>query len=518
MASTSLFELICCDPIQYFDESEHLTDSVLEDSVTYEEQDKKREKDEVMGWTFDASARGVTVIGASVFVSTALLKLAKEAAGCETASQDNDDAYVVPDCNEKIFGMRPTSLLTNILMVSSLVSASLMPLVGSIIDHTAYRRTVGRASAACLITLICLQIFSLKHAWFLAAVIQVAIAFIYSVHLCATYAYLPELTNHPETLVAYTSRFTAAQYGASVVFLVLMVAILSYMGLQNGQEVLAAQVSQTSIFFVTTVFFGIAWSKLFKKRDALHSVPKDMTLVNAGFRKLFRTTKSIALHHNSLKWFLLSASMTQSATTAFSSIAITFMTEQLKFGPSENAIAILLFLVFAVPGASLAQILASWLNPIRSLRCCLCLWMVTTGTAAFVLRGKGQEITAYGFAVVWGLCIGWVYPTEKALYCSIIPRGQDAELMGVYIFACQILSWLPPFVFTALNESGFSMRAGLFSLNGSFFVSFWVLQALVGDYHDAVQHASTFHEKDEDTDYVTISETSATSTVSKEPS
>jgi MFS-type transporter involved in bile tolerance (Atg22 family) len=511
MANNSMFEVFCCDPIQYVyveREEEHSDSVVFGDSETYEERDARREKDEVLGWTLDASARGVTVMGVAVFVSTALLKLAKEAAGCETASPDNDDAYVVPDCEEKIFGMRPTSLLTNILMASSLVSASLMPLVGSIIDHTSYRRTAGRASAACLIILICLQLFSLEHAWVVAATIQVVIAFIYSVHLCATYAYLPELTTRPETLVAYTSRFTAAQYGASVIFLLTMVIILSYMGIGYGQEVRAAQVSQTAVFFVTTVFFGIAWSKLFKKREAMHLVPKDMTLINAGFRKLFRTTKSIALNHNAVKWFLVSAAMTQSATTSFSSIAITFMTEQLRFGPSENAIAILLLLVFAVPGSRLAQILATRLNPKRSLQWCLCLWMINTGAAALILRGEGQDVTAYCFAVVWGLCIGWVYPTEKALYCSIIPRGQDAELMGVYIFACQILSWLPPFIFTALNECGFSMRAGLVSLNAYFFVSFLVLQVLVGEYSDAVQHANTFHEKEEDADYVTVNEKS----------
>jgi hypothetical protein len=35
--------------------------------------------------------------------------------------------------------------------------------------------------------------------------------------------------------------------------------------------------------------------------------------------------------------------------------------------------------------------------------------------------------------MIWGLAIGWVYPTEKAPYVTIIPRGQEAELMGTYI-------------------------------------------------------------------------------------
>jgi len=431
-------------------------------------------------------------MGAAVFVSTALLKLAKEAAGCETALPENDDAYVIPECNEKIFGMRPTSLLTNIVMISGLASASLMPLVGSLLDHTPHRRTVGRVSAACLAFLIFLQIYALRYAWFLAAVIQILVAFSYSVHLCSVYAYLPELTNKTETLVAYTSRFTAAQYGASVAFLLIMVGVLSFAGIGYGREVLAAQVSQTTVFLVISVFFVIAWSGLFKERQASQKIPDGMTLVNAGFIKLFHTATEIITYHRALKWFLVSAAMTQSATTSFSSIAITYMTDQLHFGPSENAIAILCLLLFAVPGAKLAQVLTTCMSPIQSLKCCLLLWIFATASASFVLRGKGHEMAAYMYAMVWGLCIGWVYPTEKALYCSIIPRGQDGELMGLYIFACQIFSWLPPFVFSAMNEAGFSLRAGLFSLTGYFCLSLIVLHTLVGDYGDAVEHANTF--------------------------
>lgn len=497
-----MFELCCGDPISYVSDLPDTSLLAVDDDSSVQTS-ASREKHEVRGWTLDAAARGVVIMGAAVFVSTALLKSAKEAAGCSTSWVPNDDDTfnydVRDDCNEKIFGMKPTSLLTNIVMISSLVSASLMPLIGSIIDHTPYRRTVGRISAALLVSLVFIQILALKKVWAVAAAIQVAVSFLYSVHLCAVYAYLPELTSNTETLVAYTSRFTAAQYMASVAFLLTMVSILRYARIGAGEEILAAQVSQATVFVVATVFFGVAWFRFFHRRKACQSVPEGMTLLNAGFRKLFRTAHAITLHHNSLKWFLVSASLTQSATTTFSSIAITFMTDQLEFGATENAIAILLLLVFAVPGTSLAHMLATRLNPLWSLRCCLCLWMVTTGIGACVLQGRGQALTAYGFAVLWGTCLGWVYPTEKAFYCSIIPGGQDAELMGVYIFACQILSWLPPLVFTAMNEAGFSMRAGLFSLNGYFFFSYVVLTFFVGDYDDAVEHARTFHaEKDAD--------------------
>jgi hypothetical protein len=36
----------------------------------------------LISWTLDASARGTLIMGGAVFVSTAMLKLAREAAGC----------------------------------------------------------------------------------------------------------------------------------------------------------------------------------------------------------------------------------------------------------------------------------------------------------------------------------------------------------------------------------------------------------------------------------------------------
>jgi MFS-type transporter involved in bile tolerance (Atg22 family) len=46
----------------------------------------------------------------------------------------------------------------------------------------------------------------------------------------------------------------------------------------------------------------------------------------------------------------------------------------------------------------------------------------------------------------------------------ICPVGQEAELSGFFVFSSNILVWLPPLIFTAMNESGISMQWGLMSL------------------------------------------------------
>jgi UMF1 family MFS transporter len=486
---TSAFQAACWISPLYYSTTIDVGNS--KDAITKSPQQRKEES-EVFGWTLDAAARGVAVMGTAVFVSTELLRLAEEAAGCEVSDYDDDIVdQVEAECTNRVYGMRPSSILTNIVMVVGLFSACVMPLVGSIIDHTPHRRAVGSVSAAALSVFILLQMLVMEKFWFLAAILQVLVAFAYTVHLCAVYAYLPELTTNHETMVQYTARFSAAQYSGSVSFLILMVFILS---LVNGNEqFMAAMLSQTVVFIVCALCFGYAWTELFWPRPARHIVPVGRSLLSAGFWKVYKTGQTILEHHSAIKWLLLSVSFTEAATTTFSTVAITYMTHTLGFTSRQNGMAILILLLFGIPGTRLAAWLTKRYNPIRSLQACLLLWIVNTTAAAIVLKGPGQEGLAYFFAMIWGLAIGWVYPSEKTLYVTIIPRGQEAELMGVYIFACQALSWLPPLVFTIMNEMGVSMRIALFALTFYFMISFCIL-FWVGDYSKAVLHAKEIHE------------------------
>ena len=57
--------------------------------------------------------------------------------------------------------------------------------------------------------------------------------------------------------------------------------------------------------------------------------------------------------------------------------------------------------------------------------------------------------------------------------------------MGIYIFSGSVLAWLPPFLFSFLNEIGASVTIGLASLN-LFFVGGFALLLMIGDYDEAV--------------------------------
>ena len=106
-----------------------------------------------------------------------------------------------------------------------------------------------------------------------------------------------------------------------------------------------------------------------------------------------------------------------------------------------------------------------------------------------VLRGPEDIVLCYIFGGCWGMCLGWLQPQNTSSYVPVIPRNQEAEMMGLYLLACQIFSWLPPTVFTVMNELQWSMYYGLGSLSIYFLISFVCLY-MVGDYRSVVHTAA----------------------------
>jgi len=120
-------------------------------------------------WALDTAGRGVSWIGAGAFLATALLRLAKEAAGCETTVPPRGS---LPKCDGRVYGIRPSSLLTTYTIVIGVLSAMLIPLMGAIVDYTSVRLKLGRIMTAICCILLFPQMFISQQTWFAVAIIQ----------------------------------------------------------------------------------------------------------------------------------------------------------------------------------------------------------------------------------------------------------------------------------------------------------------------------------------------------------
>jgi MFS-type transporter involved in bile tolerance (Atg22 family) len=117
---------------------------------------------EATGLTLDFYARA-TVLMSSIFLGPALLQLATESAGC--ASEQ--------DCDARVMGMKPSSLLSNIAVATGILASILMPTLGAIVDHTSYRLQVGTYSGYIISVVKGLEAMVSSKTWFYVAILQV---------------------------------------------------------------------------------------------------------------------------------------------------------------------------------------------------------------------------------------------------------------------------------------------------------------------------------------------------------
>jgi MFS-type transporter involved in bile tolerance (Atg22 family) len=121
--------------------------------------------------------------------------------------------------------------------------------------------------------------------------------------------------------------------------------------------------------------------------------------------------------------------------------------------------------------------------------------IIATALFAIFLTGPDQHLETYLLAFAWGVGTGWKWTCDRLVASAIIPEGQDAELMGVFLFAGQCLSWIPPLVFTAINEAGVSQRIGVASLDAYFLLAM-LCYCCMGSYAKAreeVNRETVFH-------------------------
>lgn len=251
---------------------------------------------EARGWALDAVGRSVSFVGNAVFVGTAVIHLARINAGCDP----NDVA-----CEGRTtYGIRPSSFLTLYNVIVGVSSSALLPLLGSIVDHTHRRRLVARASAGVYCVALFPMIFLNDSTWFAACVLLVFTAFVGWIHAGMTFAYLPEMSDDKKVLEDLNTSFAVVQFATYVVYAVIVVGITAAVG-RTEDSIFTAKLAQSISFVVTSVVWGYAWSKLMEHRPATTELPQGSNLITTGFRNLYRSGIHIWNNHRALAWFYL---------------------------------------------------------------------------------------------------------------------------------------------------------------------------------------------------------------------
>ena len=171
------------------------------------------------------------------------------------------------------------------------------------------------------------------------------------------------------------------------------------------------------------------------------------------------------------------------------SIAVTFLTVTIKLTGIEIAKTSLILMVGNLFGSFFSKRVCAIINPLNSYRVALFTLGCCIACSAIYLNGPRKLMEVYLTAAGWGFNMGWVYPSQRVLFCTLIPKGQETEMMGLFVFVGQILGWLPSLLFTIINEKGIELQYGL-GLVGGFCVLAVVCTLPMGSYEDACLQAA----------------------------
>jgi len=412
---------------------------------------------DVRAWSWDSSAQGFLTIN-MVFVSTALLHIIERKAGTKA---------IVPE-----------SLFTLSISIAGFLASLLMPLAGAIIDHTVYRRHVAICSAILILVVNGLLAMVSEETWKICLFLIGLNGFLNLIHITAVYAYLQELTDNDKLRSKYMGTFLAIRSIAMLLYFLLIsliVAFVPYPGLGKTKseiEIKVARIAQACVVVFSAISFFLAFKNGLGNRPAVSQVPKGSSLLIIGYKTLYSTCKEI-FQTKAVKWFLLSTLSFGSMLSAIGAILLAYSIHFLRMDATQASYSFMLITLSLVIGSVIYCFCVSKYDPdpLVSLKISVSLLSILLVITGFIVKGPEDHIFYYILCALMGVVIGWINPNGRALYVAIIPRGQEAELMGIYIFFVNAFVWLPSLGVTILIQYGISWRIAIGTLSVYSFIS-----------------------------------------------
>lgn len=158
------------------------------------------ENNEAKGLALNKIPEACAIVATSVYLSTATVQLAYEAAGCEDVNGDKDYS----NCDRKLYGtIKPSSLISLFVLILGICSAVIMPLLGAFLDYSNRRRLVGGLTALG-VTIVTFAEAFISH-WFILLLLQLLSLVLLTTNTCVSIAYYPELTDDKHLLAKYNT-------------------------------------------------------------------------------------------------------------------------------------------------------------------------------------------------------------------------------------------------------------------------------------------------------------------------
>jgi UMF1 family MFS transporter len=446
---------------------------------------------EATGQGMDAAAKGILHVS-TAFLGPALIQLAYTSADerfCQDQHNDVDDDNNICSPTEddlRVFGLRPSSILTVSSVTATAVAAVALPFIGALIDRSSHRKTVGAATAFALVFFNAIQVMLSQQNWPMFWLSKTVADFTFVVHTSILLAFMKDLTTDSGTLATYSSKFSILHFTFTAGFTLFVIVFAHWAHQTIVQTSRSAHLVSAVIGFF---LLGYSWIYLFGHRPKRGGVRAEDSFVQNTFLALHATIGKIRKHYPALKWFMLTLLWSPDlGSGTLMSIFGTLQKSLMQMSSAQIGMFNLTVLLSTIVGAYLAGYLNRRFNPLFSFRLCLVTLSFVTALMSVFVRGPEQLRLFFLLSAAIGVTFGWLVPTERVLFCTLAPVGQEAEMMGLILCVHSAAAWLPPLLFSVMNEAGFSLQWALASQDVIYGLAI-VTSLGVGDYETAVQQA-----------------------------
>ena len=288
------------------------------------------------GFILISPGKGAIFIS-QVWLLAALIYFAFDAADCEGTSEvcaapvnatqsspasatcsserfgGDDDGDDGDDSQCRYWGVNPGTLVSQAISIGSLLSALMMPIFGSIVDHSPHRLLMGKVSTALLVFVNFMQIFLFRATWIFIMLLQAAVQYpLYNCQYIARSAYMCELTKDlGVTLPRINKRDRlwemAGMWGYLIV--VTVAVIVADFGVVD-----AARLSQALASIIGGSIMWKGWQYM-PYRPALMPLREGDSLLLSGFKKIFETAVMVRRDAPQLGRFLVGYVFIEAGTT-----------------------------------------------------------------------------------------------------------------------------------------------------------------------------------------------------------
>ncbi|CAK9077198.1 Autophagy-related protein 22 [Durusdinium trenchii] len=456
----------------------------------------KHANQEVRGYILSGAARGPVIGFLAVFSVLALTGLAEAAQDCDTR-------------RVSFFGtsLRTTSVVSAALTFEGIMNAIVNPLVGAMADGSSKRTAVFRASLYAMALGLFGAFLSLFFegttvAMLIFALFLVSISLAYDVMAILHASFVPEIAQEPDYRTKVVEGMYVMLNFMQFFFVVVAVGIGFVAGISDD-KIVAPQVGAI-IAILMWAFWALPGMYMMKPR------PKEKDeIIPAGFLGIPRVAGMIKLCFTTYKQvgiYLIMYSTGVTGASAVVALAPTYLLSELGLGGFSIQVLSALTLIFTIPGALVISRLARKLGDLRKANLFFIVyWLVIVALVPVFLVGepdpdatpddadfcvaeddeffarkpKGiSSFMGYVFAVLWGVGIGAIFPINVALFSELVPGGSETAFFGVRTFASKVFAFLPPLLYTAINEATDKPRLSIlgvmpFLIIGTFFA--WLL-------------------------------------------